>query len=59
MWNMLMRPLVVSALKREVDLFGESLTNKNNPFSIIEWVYIFSIKQVPVVDSVKMFECCS
>ena len=23
-WNMLIRPLVVSALKREVDLFGES-----------------------------------
>ena len=59
MWYMLIRPLVVSALKREVDLFGESLTNKNNPFSIIEWVYTFSIKQVPVVDSVKMLECCS
>ena len=39
-WNMQIRPLVVSALIREV-------------------VYIFSIKQVPVVDSVKMLECCS
>ena len=37
----MIRPLVVSALKREVDRFGESLTNKDNPFSIIEWVYIF------------------
>ena len=34
MWNMLIWPLVVSALKREVDMFGENLTNKNNPFSI-------------------------
>ena len=59
MWNMMMRPLVASALKRELDLFGESFTNENNPLSIIEWVYIFSIKQVPVVDSVKILECCS
>ena len=59
MWKMLTGPLVVSAPKREVGLFRESLTNKNNPFSIIEWMYIFSIKQVPVVDSVKMLEFSS
>ena len=50
---MLIRPLVALALKREVELFGESFTNKNNSFSIKECVYFFLLKQVPVVDSVK------
>ena len=55
-WN---GPLLFRPWKEKLICLGRVATNKSNPLSTIEWVCIFSIKQVTLVASVKMLKSCS